>query len=70
MLQNMIKQDEKDFRSMILANGGRIPYELWGTLSKRQYYLLDKWCSNGEWEFGISLRSGWLTTQYLQKDHS
>jgi hypothetical protein len=28
---------------------------------KRGLYLLQKWADKGWWEYGVTLRSGWLT---------
>lgn len=29
----------------------------------RAYYLLEKWYRAGWWDFGVSMRSGWLTDE-------
>lgn len=56
----MIKQDEKDFAKQVLSFGKNIPSELWDTLTKRQYSLLSKWTDKGIWNYGVSVRSGWI----------
>ncbi len=57
-----VKPDEIELMRAVAAHDGRVPYELWETLTKRQYYILSKWTwPKGWWEYGVSLRGGWLT---------
>lgn len=60
-----MKPDEIQFWFSLID--GQVPYERWGDLTKRQYYLLDKWTDKGFWEFGVSMRSGWLTPEGKEK---
>lgn len=57
----MKKPDEIEFMASILIWQGKIPTTRWDVLTKRQYHLLGKWTSIGWWEFGVTLRAGWLT---------
>lgn len=66
----MIKLDETEFKNLIISNGGRVPRDLWDHLTKRHYYLLKKWHDRGEWEFGVSVRSGWLINLTPIKDQT
>jgi hypothetical protein len=62
----MIKRDEIELMRLVLSNEENtpaIPSALWGSLTKRQYYLLEKWAYKGWWEYGVSSRSGWLTPE-------
>lgn len=34
-----------------------------GMAEKRAAYVLDKWAGKGWWEYGVSLRTGWLTPE-------
>lgn len=45
---------------LVLANEGKVPFELWPKLSKRDYYYLEKWNDQGYWKYGVSARAGWL----------
>ena len=65
-----MKEDEKELALVILdASGKGVPPgflgELWwmdrGYPDKRFYSLLAKWARKGWWEYGVSLRGGWLT---------
>lgn len=38
-------------------------FEPIGMHPKRGMYLLGKWASKGWWEYGVTLRSGWLTPE-------
>lgn len=59
----MIKPEEIRFIAFVLAHGGRIPSDLWKGIKKQEYRYLSKWTGKGWWEFGVSLRSGWLTPE-------
>ena len=58
----MVKPDEIEFIKRVRATE-RIPSSEWDSLTKKQYYWLDKWTDKGFWEYGVSLRSGWLTAE-------
>jgi hypothetical protein len=34
---------------------------------KRAYYLLEKWCGKGWYDYGVSLDLGWLTNKGINK---
>lgn len=61
----MRKPDEDLLIQLIMNNpeGMRVPDDYWALLTKRQYYILDKWTRKGWWEYGVSLRSGWMTQE-------
>ena len=66
----MVKQDEIEFAKIILKNEGRVQDNMWLDLTKRHYYILEKWSGKGYWNYGITLRSGWLEPEgfeYLKK---
>lgn len=59
--------DEIQFYAAIRAKGRGVFADVaaenigmdWG----RAEDLLEKWCRLGWWEFGVSMRSGWLTDE-------
>jgi len=57
----MIKPDEIEFMKLILSHKGRYPSQYWEAMTKRQHRILEKWSDKGQWEYGVSVRSGWLT---------
>lgn len=61
----MRKPDEIQFYAAIRAKGRGIfadtVAERLGIEWDRAAYLLEKWCRLGWWDWGVSLRSGWLT---------
>lgn len=68
-----MKEDERDLmRAMLAASvegGVAVGFfgEQWWTSRcyppKRFYSLLAKWERKGWWEYGVSLRGGWLTPE-------
>ena len=58
-----MKNDEREFMRFILENDGRVPFGFWSQLTKRQYYLLEKWSDKGFWDYGVSARGGWITEE-------
>lgn len=56
----MIKSDEKEFAKFVLSFGKSIPSEFWDKLTKRQYFILSKWTDKGIWNYGVSVRAGWV----------
>jgi hypothetical protein len=62
----MIKPDEIALINLVLACDG-LPSVLWDYLGKREYYILDKWADKGYWDYGSSLRAGWLTDEGKKK---
>lgn len=59
----MIKPGEVEFTAFVLAHGGKIPSDLWKGIKKQEYSYLSKWSRKGWWDYGVSLRSGWLTDE-------
>lgn len=63
--------DEIEYYAAIRAKGrgvfADVVAERIGLNENRAYYLLEKWCRLGWWEFGVSLRSGWLTDDAPQE---
>ncbi len=59
----MIKPAEVQFIAFVLAHDGKIPSDLWNGIQKQEYGYLDKWSDRHWWEYGVSLRSGWLTPE-------
>jgi hypothetical protein len=66
----MMKEDEKGLaRAMLAASGEGVAVGFFGEQwwasrcypPKRFYSLLAKWERKGWWEYGVSLRGGWLT---------
>lgn len=68
----MIKPDEQDFILSILVNKGRLLKDAFDPnttdlfhddddLTKREYAILKKWAKRGHWDFGVSIRTGWMT---------
>jgi hypothetical protein len=57
----VIKADEIEFMKRVAEFGFKIPMQYWRGLTKREYYLLSKWSGKGYWDYGVSLRSGWVT---------
>lgn len=59
--------DEIQYYAAIRAKGrgvfADVVAERIGLNENRAYYLLEKWCRAGWWEFGVSMRSGWLTDE-------
>ena len=59
--------DEIEFYAAIRAKGrgvfADVVAERIGLCWGRAEDLLDEWCRLGWWEFGVSLRSGWLTDE-------
>lgn len=61
----MIKADERDFYAAIQAKGRGVFADVvaanigmeWG----RAQDILEEWTDRGWWDWGVSLRSGWLT---------
>lgn len=39
-----------------------------GMNDKRAAYILEKWSDKGWYDYGVSLRAGWLTTEGLSVD--
>lgn len=58
-----IKPDEIEFMDLVHQNEFKVPRDLWDLLTKRQYYLLEKWDDKGYWDCGVSVRSGWATDE-------
>jgi len=56
-----IKQDELNFGDFLLTNNSLLDRTKEMDQNPRLYYVLDKWSDKGYWEYGVSLRSGWLT---------
>lgn len=59
----MRKPEEVQFIAFVTAHGGKIPSDLWDGIKKIEYNYLEKWVRKGWWEFGVTLRSGWLTPE-------
>jgi hypothetical protein len=62
----MRRQDEIDLFAEIRKRNGRAMSALDGAVAigmneKRLHAILDKWVSKGWWNYGVTLRSGWLT---------
>lgn len=58
----MIKNDELEMMKIALSkypNSGELIKYVGD--SKRKHYILCKWDKKGYWDYGVSLRSGWLT---------
>ena len=63
-----MKTDEKLFAMNILCTiDKRIPVPIWTYLTKREVYILDKWSGKGWWDYGVTLRSGWLTEKGINE---
>ena len=68
----MIKADEHEYYAAIQVKGrgvfADVVAERLGMEWNRAEYILEKWSRRGWWEWGVSIRSGWLTDtapQYL-----
>lgn len=68
----MIKADEHEYYAAIQAKGrgvfADVVAERLGMEWGRAESILEKWTRRGWWEWGVSIRSGWLTDtapQYL-----
>lgn len=59
----MKKPAELALMQLVLKHDGRLPSESWGRLTQQEYGYLAKWDHSGLWNFGVSLRSGWLTDE-------
>lgn len=67
----MRKPDEIEYYAAIRAKGRGVFADVvaenigmeWG----RAEYLLEKWADNGWWDYGVTLRSGWLTDEAPQE---
>jgi hypothetical protein len=57
------KPEEIAFIKFVLSHDGRIPVEFWDDLTKQQYGYLEKWSNKDLWEYGVTMRSGWLTNK-------
>ena len=60
----MIKPDEHALAARVLGHPeGQLRNESGGLFdtTKRELYILLKWAGNGWWEYGVSVRAGWLT---------
>lgn len=62
----MMKMDEWQLVVMALENGGRLPDKKQDELSKREYRLLEKWTGRDHWDYGVSLRTGWMTKEGVE----
>lgn len=61
-LLNLRKSEEEMFYFLI-ANTGKTPREIINTFPinhKRAWYLLEKWCRQDKYEYGVSLDLGWI----------
>ena len=63
--------DEIEFYAAIRTKGRGVfadtVAERIGLNENRAYYLLEKWTRQGWWEYGVSVRSGWLTDEAPQE---
>ena len=60
----MIKPDEIEMMRHVLASPSGHYYADSAdvpALTSREAYVLGKWADRGWWEYGVSLRGGWLT---------
>lgn len=57
----MIKPEEIAFRLIVLRNEGKVPRAMISFLSNMHYYWLSKWTKKCFWDYGVSMRTGWLT---------
>lgn len=57
----MKKPKELRLIELVFLHCGRIPTHYWEGLTKMDYRFLEKWTKKGYWEYGVTLRSGWLT---------
>lgn len=74
----MIKDDESLFLAIMQMSVGpaptrKTPRELINELDfplsyKRAWYLLEKWCDRGLYEFGVTLDLGWMTEAGMTLD--
>lgn len=60
-----MKADERQMMEAAAAVGAYLQVPDLPGNPKRVEYVLDKWCRRGWWEYGVSLRSGWLTPEGL-----
>lgn len=56
----MIHKEERSLMVIVLGFHGRIDPSYWDQLSKQDKYYLEKWSRKRWWNYGVSLRSGWL----------
>jgi hypothetical protein len=56
-----IKSDEADLARHVLEGGDALAFN--GMHIKRLCAVLSKWEGKGWWEYGVSVRAGWLTDQ-------
>lgn len=71
-----VKPDEMALRAAVLADRKSQPHtsgtfldELaqgLGIPDSRSYYIGSKWTDKGWWDYGVSLRSGWLTPKGIE----
>lgn len=63
----MTATDESQFYAALRKKGRGVfadaTAEMIGLCWNRAEYLLHKWARAGWWEYGVSLRSGWLTDE-------
>jgi hypothetical protein len=61
-LLNLRKSEEEMFYQLIKLTGKK-PRELINELPinhKRAWYILEKWCRQGKYDYGVTLDLGWL----------
>lgn len=54
------RMTEVELRGIVLKHG-RIPLELWDSIPEGIWKTLEGWEEKDWWEYGVSLRAGWLT---------
>lgn len=65
-----MKGTERLFLNMVIKNGGKIPSDYLDKITKQEYYYLEKWTGKGWWEYGVSMRTGWLEKEAYEYFHS
>ena len=56
-----VKQHEYELMRAVLGDGSGVPVGQWDSLDKRALRVLEKWTRKGWWDWGVSVRAGWLT---------
>lgn len=59
----MIKDDEIQLMRLALRRGGGANCLISEIKGKRENFILYKWTNRGCWQFGVTMRSGWLTSK-------
>jgi len=63
-----VKADKAALAAWVLEGKRARDFESLGLMhTNRLHSILNKWCDAGWWDFGVSLRTGWLTNKGKQE---